>query len=122
MRDVEKVAMAVVAAGLQLEGPETSPLAKVMADPSGKLKEEVLDQYLLSIIIEGKCPEEKFDDVMAALLRAAADIDTVFSLGLVSRVDAEGRAPFLDRLAKFGLPQPYRAKVNVGLGRPLVQD
>jgi hypothetical protein len=49
-------------------------------------------------------------------------IDTVFSLGVITRVDADGNSPVLEQMDKVGLPRPIRGKVNVGLGRPLVND
>ncbi|MCL4514627.1 MAG: 4Fe-4S binding protein [Firmicutes bacterium] len=120
MRDVEKVAMAVTAAGLEIEGPENSPIGLVLKDrATGRLQEEVLDQYLLSMIVEGKCPVSGLPKVLEALREVEKQIDTVFSLGLVARTDANGHTPVLEILEELGLPRPIRGKVNVGLGRPL---
>lgn len=123
LKDVEKVAMAIAAAGAELAGPEETPLAQLMADlKTGKLKDEVLSVphlTFLSIIIEAKCPEEKLKDVLLALKKVEQEIDTVFSLGLIIRPDADGEAPVLKVLDELGIPQPVRGKVNVGLGRPL---
>lgn len=121
MVDVQKVAMALAAAGLVFEAK--TPLVGLLADPTtGQLKEEYLHEHLLSIIIEGKCRLADFPAVMAALREVAGRIDTVFSLGLISRVDEKGATPLLDEMARLGLPAPIRGKVNVGLGRPLVLD
>jgi len=123
LRDVEKVAMAVASAGLILEGEDATPLAMLMEDNSrGKIKDEYLDINVLSIIIEGKCSIEKFPDVIKALKKVEKEIDTVFSLGVVTRVDENGYSPILDEMEKLGLPRPFRGKVNVGLGKPLVED
>jgi len=57
LRDVEKVAMAVAAAGLILEGPEETPLAQLMENiKTGKIRSDLPNVRFLSIIIEGKCP------------------------------------------------------------------
>jgi len=123
LRDAEKVAMACAAAGFKLAPQEETPLAAVMTDiATGKLHDECLDYRLLSVIIEGRCREEKFKDVLAALQRVEKEIETVFSLGLISRVDAEGRCDALNCLEEMGIPQPHRGKVNVGLGRPLAEE
>lgn len=120
MRDVEKVTMAVAAAGLEIEGPETSPIGLVIEDrATGKLRKEVLHEYLLSMIIEGKCPIPRLSGVLDALRRAETQIDTVFTLGLVARTDANGHTPILEILEELGIPRPVRGKVNVGLGQPL---
>lgn len=121
MVDVEKVAMAVAAAGLEFE--ECTPLTEVMEDRrTGKIRAEYLPAHLLSIIIEGHCRIDQFPAVIAALREVEGQIDTVFSLGVISRVDADGYSPILAEIEKCGLPAPIRGKVNVGLGRPLVMD
>ncbi len=121
MRDAEKVAMALARVGLNFE--ECSPLTAVLKDRrTGEIIDEVRNERLLSIIVEGTVPENDFPKVIAALRAVEGEIDTVFSLGVISRVDAAGNAPFLSQLAAIGLAPPLRGKVNVGLGRPLVDD
>ncbi len=122
LRDVDRVARQVVAAGLRLEPPEVSPLGLVADDlETGKLREEVLDAYLLSIIIEGKAPLNRLVPVLKALREVESEVDTVFSVGLVVRAD-EGLSDSLrEQLEGLGIEYPFRAKVNVGLGRPLAE-
>ncbi len=123
LRDAEKVAMAATKAGFELAPPEDTPLAAVMTNLStGKLQDDCLDCRLLSVIIEGKCKEEKVKNVLKALQEVEDKIDTVFSLGLISRVDENGYCSALDHLDELGIPQPHRGKVNVGLGRPLAEE
>ncbi|MDR5694328.1 MAG: 4Fe-4S binding protein [Armatimonadota bacterium] len=121
LRDVETVARAVVAAGLELEPPHRNPLASIfdnLQDP--RLKEGLADVHLLSIIIEGTCRVEDVGAVLKALQEVQHQIDTVFSVGMVLRVDPSGYHPALEELVRHGIPKPMRGKVNVGLGRPLV--
>lgn len=123
LREAEKVAMAVVKAGVKLERPEKTPLAKIMTDlKTGKLRDDLLDANVLSIIIEGKCSIENIADVLKALKKVEKQIDTVFCLGIVARVDEKGDTPLYNTLKKLNIPKPFRGKVNVGLGRPLVED
>jgi len=120
LRDAEKVAMACAGAGFKLSPQEETPLAALMPDLStGKLIEECLDYRLLSVIIEGRCEEEQIEDVLKALQKVQYEIDTVFSLGLISRVDADGHCRALECLDDLGIAQPHRGKVNAGLGKPL---
>ena len=122
LRDAERVAMAAAKAGFELAPPEATPLAALMEDlRTGKLVDECLSYRLLSVIIEGKCKEEKLKDVLIALQVVQDEIDTVFSLGLISRVDESGLCQSLSVLDEVGIPQPHRGKVNVGLGRPLAE-
>ena len=123
LRDAEKVAMACAQAGFELAPQEESPLAALMPDyRTGKLVDECLDYRLLSVIIEGRCQEEKAKDVLKALLKVEKEIDTVFSLGLISRVDEDGQCKALEFLDELGIPQPHRGKVNPGMGKPLSTD
>lgn len=120
LRDAEKVAMACAKAGLKLAPQEHTPLATLMPDLStGQLAKECLNYHLLSVIIEGNCEEGNLPAVLKALQVVEQDIDTVFSLGLILRVDEKGRTKALDCLDNLGITQPHRGKVNVGLGRPL---
>ena len=80
------------------------------------------DYRLLSVIIEGRCEEEKAKDVFKALLKVEKEIDTVFSVGLISRVDENGECPALEFLDELGIERPHRGKVNPGLGKPLSMD
>lgn len=121
IRDAEKVAMALAQVGLNFE--EASPLTAILKDRrTGEIIDEMRNERLLSIIVEGTVPEADFPKVIAALRVVEKEIDTVFSLGVISRVDATGRAPFLTQLDGLGLPMPMRGKVNTGLGRPFVND
>ncbi len=123
MRDVQKVAMAVAAAGVRFAGAGSTPLAKLMSDPeTGRLQDDVLDLHVLSVIIEGKVEIEGLPQVLQAIREVEGDIATVFSLGLIARVDEDGHTPVLDMIEASGLPQPERGKVNMGLGRPLAHD
>ncbi|MHB8926391.1 MAG: (4Fe-4S)-binding protein [Bacillota bacterium] len=123
LRDVEKVARAVCAAGLVLEPGDVSPLGKVLKDlQTGEMLPEVRDKYLLSVIIEGKTTLEGFPAVIGALKEVETQVGTVFSVGIILRVEPDGRHPLIDRLTDYGLPRPIRGKVNVGLGRPLITD
>jgi Pyruvate/2-oxoacid:ferredoxin oxidoreductase delta subunit len=120
LRDAEKVAMACAKAGVELAPAEHTPLAALMPDlATGKLVDECHNYRLLSVIVEGKCPEANLKQVLEALKVVEKEIDTVFSLGLILRMDDHGETHALDCLTEIGIEQPHRGKVNVGLGRPL---
>lgn len=122
LRDAEKVAMACAEAGLELQSANHTPLGALMPDlKTGKLVEECHDYHLLSVIIEGKCAEENLSNVIQALQKVETEIDTVFSLGIILRVDEQGETKAFDCLPDLNIPYPHRGKVNVGLGRPLSQ-
>ena len=120
LRDASKVAMALASVGVELQPAEHTPLAALMKDlKTGELVEECLNYHLLSVIVEGKCREDQLKDALQALQKVETEIDTVFSLGLILRVNEKGQTEALNCLEELGIPMPHRGKVNVGLGRPL---
>jgi hypothetical protein len=86
---------------------------------TGKIRDEYLPVHVLSVIIEGTCKREKLAPVLEALLKVEKEIDTVFSLGIVSMAVGDGDKPLFKTLRQYGLEEPKRGKVNVGLGKPL---
>jgi Pyruvate/2-oxoacid:ferredoxin oxidoreductase delta subunit len=120
MRDVEKVAMAVAGAGVRFASPKETPLSGLMTDiRAGKIRDEYLPVHVLSVIIEGTCKREQLGGVLQALLKVEKEIETVFSLGIVSMAVGDGDEPLFETLRQVGLNRPTRGKVNVGLGKPL---
>ncbi len=120
MRDVEKVAMALAVAGVRFASPKETPLSALMTDiRTGKIRDEYLPVHVLSVIIEGTCKREGLGRVVEALKKVEKEIDTVFSLGIVSQATGDGDEPLFQTLGQYGMPKPQRGKVNVGLGRPL---
>ena len=120
LRDVEKVAMAVAAAGVRFAGPSDTPLSSLMTDiRTGKMQEDVLDVHVLSVIIEGTIQRDQMGPVIAAIQKVEKEIDTVFSLGIVSMLRGDNDEPLRELLEQYDVPWPTRGKVNVGLGRPL---
>lgn len=117
-RDVEKVAMAVAKLGVRFE--EKNPVTILMVDRStGKLREDVLNEKVLSAIVEFDIPVDRVPEVLAILRDVSLDIDTVFSLDLACRVDERNLVPAAELARKVGFEPSINGKTNVGLGRPL---
>lgn len=119
--DVEKVAMAMASAGVRFE--PNNPVTGLMTDTTtGRIREDVLDEKVLSAIIEFELPQEEIASVLAKLKEAAPEADTVFSLGLSCRLQRDGSNP-VERLARqAGFVVSINGKTNVGLGRPLAGE
>ena len=119
-RDVEKVAMAL--APLQPDFEPFNPVTQLMEDPkTGKMKEEVLDEKVLSAIIEAKTKLEKIPDYLRTLQAVQKEIDTVFSVGVASRCRPDGSVPHEKWVTEAGYTLSPNGKTNLGLGRPLFQ-
>ncbi|HSB77739.1 MAG TPA: 4Fe-4S dicluster domain-containing protein [Candidatus Methylomirabilis sp.] len=118
LRDIERLTRAMARHGVEFE-PNT-PVTGLMSDPvRGVLKEDVLNERVLSAIIEFKLPEERLAVILPALKQVAGILDTVFSLGVISALPPEGPDPVAGRIKSLGFDLRPNGKVNLGLGRPL---
>jgi hypothetical protein len=86
---------------------------------TGRLKKNILDERVLSCIIEFKTKIESVTNVLEILRHIEPELNTVFSLGLISRFDEEGELPIINVLKSGNINTRINSKVNVGLGRPL---
>jgi len=121
IRDMQTVAMALARLGVEFE--PNNPVAELMMDPlTGAFKPEVLNEKVLSAILEFKIRNEKLAEALNAVKEVAARIDTVFSLDLISRVHPDGSMPALDIARAAGFTPRPNTKTNVGLGRPLYKE
>lgn len=117
MRDVEKVTMKLAGLGVHFE--EDNPLTALLEDPeTGKVKGELMNERIVSVIVETKVPFERGEEILCALREVSKEIDTVFSLDVICCYDEDGTLPILDILEKIKMPPRQNAKVNLGLGRP----
>lgn len=119
--DAEKIAMAVAAEGVEFE--VCNPVTTMMSDPeTGKFKEELLNEKVLSAIIEMTVPYEKAEAVLKTIYRTAETLDCFLSLDICSKVDKDGNLPHMEIVKKMNVWCSLNGKTNVGLGRPLYQD
>lgn len=116
LKDVEKVAKALINVGVSIE--KENPCTSLMNE-NGDFKEEVKNLRVLSIIIEGKTSLEKLPDVIKALKSVEKEVNTVFSVGIICRVEPDMTIPVLEILNQIGIEVRPNSKVNVGLGKPL---
>lgn len=115
LSDVDKMTCALALAGVTFE--TQNPVTTLMADVStGQLRQEVLNEKIMSCIVEFKVPFPRVPDILAVVEDIARQVDTVVAVGVSTRCDAEGNDPLKDVLTKQGYTF-YRGKVNLGLGR-----
>ena len=116
-RDAEKVTMALSGPDVQLE-PD-NPVTHLVADTrTGRLRGDVLDEKVLSAIVEVTLPTERLRETLEKLRRVSAEVDTVFSVGLACRLGSDGAAAAFARALEAGFTPSPNGKTNVGLGRP----
>jgi ferredoxin len=114
--DIQKMTQALAKANVPFE--KRNPLTLLMSDvATGALREDILDEKILSAIVEIKVPVERTEEIIELVHSMEKEIDSVVSLGVGTRCDENGEenvvAPILKRLG-YTL---VRAKTNTGLGR-----
>jgi NAD-dependent dihydropyrimidine dehydrogenase PreA subunit len=117
-RDVQTVTQALASAGVRFE-PQ-NPLTDLMTDVlTGTLREDILNEKVLSGIIEFDVPLEDLAKVLARVREVSQQVDTVFAVDLISVVNEDGSIPTVPIVESLGLEPSIAGKTNVGLGRPL---
>jgi ferredoxin len=120
-RDIEKIAMAL--ARLKPHFEEQNPVTQLMVNrETGKMKDEVLNEKVLSAIIEMKTKLERIPEFLHALDEIQKQVDTVISIGVASRCLPDGSAPHEEWVRKAGYKLSPNGKTNIGLGRPLFTE
>jgi NAD-dependent dihydropyrimidine dehydrogenase PreA subunit len=120
MAEIEKVLKVLVAMDVELE--QNNPVFLLVDDlRTGKMKPEVLREKVLSAILEFKIRDEQLEAVVTRLQPVLAELDTVVSWGLATRFAEDGSLPVRARLEALGVPARPNAKINMGMGRPIVE-
>ena len=115
-RDIQKMTMALAKANVPFE--KKNPLTLLMSDvATGALKADILDEKVLSAIVEIKVPVDRTEEIIRLVHEVEKDIDSVVALGVGTRCAENGEenvvAPILERMGY----RIERAKTNTGLGR-----
>jgi ferredoxin len=114
-RDIQQMCRALAQANVAFE--KRNPVTSLMADvATGTLRPEILDEKVMSAIVEIKVPVERTEEVIRLVWDVEKKLDTVVALGVATRCSEDGSdltvLPILERLGY----QPQRAKTNIGLG------
>ncbi len=118
LREVEKISHAL--SELNVRFDRDNPLTYLMEDPeTGKLKEEVLDEFVVSAIIEFKVALKQCVKVVRKLEEVSNQIDTVFSVGIISRVADDWTIPAARAMEAEGIKIRAAGKTTLNLGRAL---
>lgn len=122
--DVERVAMAV--AKHEVEFTDLNPVSMIIEYSTGMFTKDnpwkieptrIRQLRALSAIIEFKTPLEKISQVLSSLEEVSEEIDTVFSVGMITRW-SDNEMEVMSYLKEAGLSARPNGKHNVGLGRP----
>jgi Fe-S-cluster-containing dehydrogenase component len=118
--DLEKVQMALAKLGVHFE--TANPVQHLVENKkTGRLRKDVLNEKVLSAIIEFGTTPDKVPAVLDTLRQVSQEIDCVFSLDLCSLVEQDGTQPVADIARAAGATLRPNGKTNLGLGRPSFQ-
>ena len=119
--EVEKVTSVICPFGVHLD--QANPVTTLLEDlQTGKMKSEIKEEKVLSCILEFSFHQDKLEEVVDRVQMVLKDVRTVVSWGVITRFDKDWSLMFQDRLEQKGFNIRPNAKINVGLGRPLVAD
>ncbi len=119
--NAEKVIQILMQAGAKMA--EKSPITALLNDKEkGFLREEIRNERVLSCIVEAKVKLENLEKALNLLKKGSYELDTVFSLGLVTRMEDGFISPIEPIINKMGLHVRHNAKINLGLGKPLCEE
>ena len=114
-RDITRITEALATAGVSFE--EHNPVTHLMTDPKkGAIRPDVLDERVLSAIVELKTPMERVPEILRIVTDLADDAETVISIGVATRCTDDGESALEPLLEQEGFAF-WRGKTNLGLGR-----
>jgi len=117
LKDIDTITRAVAQIGVGFE--KKNPVTFLMEDTAiGSIREEVLEERVVSGVVEFIVPIEKTAMVMAVLEAIADKVNTVFSVGVICRINQDMTIPVIPILQAAGYEVRPNGKVNIGLGRP----
>ncbi len=117
-RELQTVSMTLGKLGVEFEvgNPVTATMKNKV---TGEINEEILNEKVLSAIIEFRIENDRLGEALKTLKDVSTRLDTVFSLSLASRVNEDGSIPAVSIAREAGFSLRPNTKTNVGLGRPL---
>lgn len=115
-RDVDYMSRMLSTLGGKFE--PKNPVTHYMNPETGEINPEILDEFVISAIIEVEFPLEKLEAVLSSIMEAAKHINSVFSLDVVTKLRDDGSNPVSEILDKIGIFYRPNGKTNVGLGKP----
>ena len=120
-KEIEKITMSLAKIGIKFE--ECNPLYYLMQDKEkGTFPDDVKEAKVISAIIEFTIPLYRLEEVLGCIHRVSLEINTVFSLDLISRFDSTGTIIAKSILDNLGIAYRPNAKINLGLGKPKFEE
>lgn len=116
IQEVEKITRSLSKYKIIYE--EKNPVRYLLSNvKTGQFKKEILNEKVLSIIIEFIVSENNAHRVLDTLKDVSKKVDAVFSISLAGRILDDGTIPIKNILNNMQIPYRTNAKINLGMGR-----
>lgn len=113
-RDIQKMTQALARIGIEFE--PKNPVTHMMSDKqTGKLREDILNEKILSAIVEFKTRIENVAAILQRVEDVSKTLETVVSVGVSTRCGEQGSSALDEVLVQEGFSF-VRGKTNLGLG------
>jgi NAD-dependent dihydropyrimidine dehydrogenase PreA subunit len=121
LSDLEKMTKAMATIGVRFE--PGNPVTHLLVDTgTGEMKPELRNERVLSAITEIQTTADRLPAIVSILHEVAEQVDTVISWEIIARLNDDGTIPILEDLKRLGLAPRPNAKINLGMGRPHMED
>ncbi|MEM2959632.1 MAG: 4Fe-4S binding protein [Candidatus Jordarchaeaceae archaeon] len=118
-KEAEKVSIVLAGKGVEFE--KQNPYTHLI-DESGKLRFNIGEERVLSCLIEFRTKLENVPEILRTLRNLESEVETVFTVGVISRFNPDGSIPVLSLIEGEGFKVRPNAKINLGLGKRLGGD
>ena len=76
------------------------------------------DSIREDVYAEFRIPFERGEEILKVCQDIAKEVDTVFSMDMITCYNEDGTLPGLELCKEMGIPVRDNCKVNIGIGRP----
>jgi len=119
LRDIQKITRALAQSGIHKIEPNNPIHSMILDHETGDLKPELLNELVLSAIIEMQVPKEQLVEILQTIKKVIPELDSVFTLDVVTLLEPGLTIPqdILAVIESEGFTFRPNAKINMGLGR-----
>ncbi len=94
-----------------------NPIAALVDDPeTGALKHDILNEKVISCVIEFLLPNDAAEELVEMVGELAGEVESVFSLSVALRADEQGE-PHFEEIFGPDVSHLPNAKVNLGVSQ-----
>ncbi len=119
LEDIQKITRVLARNGIHEIEPNNPINSMILDHQTGDLKPELLDERVLSAIIEMSIDKERLPDILRAIKEVIPELDSVFTLDVVTMLEPGLTVPpdVLSSIEAEGFSWRPNAKINMGLGK-----